>query len=90
MKKPWWRRRVLLGGLTGVLAVGLGAIGLSMPSSQAVDASLVVVTLPGLVPPPADMDRDLWGSSERYAQPLRHLAAFFTARVIYGRPRSVR
>lgn len=61
-----------------------------MLASQAEDATLVVVTMPGLEPPPADMDRDLWGSSERYAQPLLHLAAFFTARFIYGRPRTVR
>ena len=32
----------------------------------------------------------LWGSSERYALPLLHLAAFFTARFVYGRDRNIR
>ena len=31
-----------------------------------------------------------WGSSERYALPLLHLAAFFTARFVYARDRNVR
>lgn len=61
-----------------------------MPASQAEDATLVVVTMPGLEPPPAETDRHLWGSSERYALPLLHLAAFFTARFIYGRARTTR
>ena len=61
-----------------------------IPASQAEDKTLVVVTMPGLEPPPEGVDRELWGSSERYAQPLLHLAAFFTARFVYGRSRDVR
>ena len=54
------------------------------------DKMLIVVTMPGLEPPPEGLDRDLWGSTERYTQPLLHLAAFFTSRFIYGRDRSIR
>lgn len=61
-----------------------------IPAAQAEDKMLVVVTMPGLEPPPEGVDRDLWGSSERYAQPLLHLAAFFTAKFVYGRDRNVR
>lgn len=61
-----------------------------LPASQAEEATLVVVTMPGLNPPPEGSDRDMWGSSERYALPLLHLAAFFTSRFIYGRDRNVR
>jgi hypothetical protein len=54
------------------------------------DKVLNVVTMPGLEPPPEGLDRDLWGSTERYTQPLLHLAAFFTSRFIYRRDRSQR
>jgi hypothetical protein len=46
--------------------------------------------MPGLEPPPEGLDRELWGSAERYTQPLLHLAAFFTSRFIYGRNRNHR
>ncbi|HEX8509349.1 MAG TPA: ATP-binding protein, partial [Propionibacteriaceae bacterium] len=54
------------------------------------DKMLIVVTMPGLEPPPEGVDRDLWGSTERYTQPLLHLAAFFTSRFIYARSRHTR
>lgn len=54
------------------------------------DKTLVVVTMPGLEPPPADVDREFWGAAERHSQPLLHLAAFFASRFIYGRSRGER
>ena len=53
------------------------------------DKLLVVVTMPGLTPPP-DTEPEFWGAEERYTQPLLHLAAFFTSRFVYGRPRTMR
>ena len=61
-----------------------------IPAEHALDKTLVVVTMPGLEPPPEGLDRELWGSTERYTQPLLHLAAFFTSRFIYGRNRNQR
>ena len=57
---------------------------------QVEDKTLVIVTMPGLSPPPEAVEREYWGSEERYTQPLLHLAAFFASRFIYGRPRDVR
>ncbi|QDP95005.1 hypothetical protein FOE78_02920 [Microlunatus elymi] len=57
---------------------------------QIEDKTLVVVTMPGLAPPPESVEREFWGSEERYTQPLLHLAAFFASKFIYGRPRDVR
>jgi hypothetical protein len=54
------------------------------------DKTLVVVTMPGLSPPPESVEREFWGSEERYTQPLLHLAAFFASKFIYGRRRDVR
>ena len=54
------------------------------------DKTLVIVTMPGLSPPPESVEREFWGSEERYTQPLLHLAAFFASKFIYGRPRDVR
>ena len=54
------------------------------------DAIFVVVTMPGLNPPPEQVEREFWSSEERYTQPLLHLAAFFASRFIYGRSRSER
>lgn len=56
----------------------------------AADATLVVVTMPGLSAPPEGTDREFWGAEERYTQPLLHLAAFFASKFVYSRPRSVR
>ncbi len=54
------------------------------------DKTLVIVTMPGLSPPPEAVEREYWGSEERYTQPLLHLAAFFASKFIYARPRDVR
>jgi hypothetical protein len=54
------------------------------------DTTLVVVTMPGISPPPESVEREFWGAEERYTQPLLHLAAFFASKFIYGRPRTVR
>ena len=54
------------------------------------DKTLVIVTMPGLSPPPEAVEREFWGSEERYTQPLLHLAAFFASKFIYARPRDVR
>ena len=61
-----------------------------IPAELSLDKTLVVVTMPGLEPPPEGLDRELWGSTERYTQPLLHLAAFFTSKFIYGRNRNQR
>ena len=60
-----------------------------IPTEQSLDKTLVVVTMPGLEPPPEGLDRELWGSTERYTQPLLHLAVF-TSKFIYGRNRNQR
>jgi hypothetical protein len=54
------------------------------------DKTLVVISMPGLVLPSADISRDDWSTEELYAQPLLHLAAFFTSRFIYGRSMKLR
>lgn len=61
-----------------------------IPEERLDDKTLVVVTMPGLAPPPEAVEREFWGSEERYTQPLLHLAAFFASKFIYGRPRDVR
>lgn len=58
--------------------------------SRTGDAVLTVITMAGLEPPPADLEREFWGVGERYAQPLMHLAAFFAARAIYSDSRDAR
>ena len=57
------------------------------PLQEVDDAIFVVVTMPGLNPPPEQVEREFWSSEERYTQPLLHLAAFFASRFIYGRSR---
>ena len=54
------------------------------------EKTLVVITMPGLAPPPESVEREFWGSEERYTQPLLHLAAFYASRFIYGRSRDGR
>lgn len=53
---------------------------------QAQDKRLVVITMPGMVVPDPDLGREQWSVEELYAQPLLHLAAFYTSRFIYSRP----
>lgn len=85
----------IAGDLEGAADFPLGS--LIMPKHDdpvgddtAEDDTLVVVTMPGLEPPPADVDREYWGAGERYSQPLLHLAAFFASRFIYSRTRGER
>ncbi|MPZ60157.1 MAG: hypothetical protein GEU93_02440 [Propionibacteriales bacterium] len=54
-------------------------------AEAATDKQLVVITMPGLVLPSPDTDRDHWSIEELFAQPLLHLAAFYTSRFIYRR-----
>lgn len=61
-----------------------------IPDDDMEKSKLVVITMPGLNPPPEGVEREFWGSEERYTQPLLHLAAFFASRFIYNRPRDVR
>lgn len=61
-----------------------------IPDDSMEHSKLVVITMPGLNPPPEGIEREFWGSEERYTQPLLHLAAFFASRFIYSRPRHVR
>ena len=61
-----------------------------IPDDSMEKSKLVVITMPGLNPPPEGIEREFWGSEERYTQPLLHLAAFFASRFIYSRPRHVR
>lgn len=50
------------------------------------DATLTVLTMPGLVLPPRSVPRDQWSTSEQLAVPLLHLASWYATRAIYGRP----
>ena len=50
------------------------------------DALLTVLTMPGLVLPPRNVDREHWSTSELLAVPLLHLAAWYATRAVYGRP----
>jgi hypothetical protein len=54
------------------------------------EAVLTVLTMPGLVLPPASVPREHWSTSEQLAVPLLHLAAWYASRTIYGRPRAER
>ena len=49
------------------------------------DATLTVLTMPGLVLPPRSVSRDHWSTSEQLAVPLLHLASWYATRAIYGR-----
>lgn len=96
---PNERRRELAGHLAEELAAAaefpLGELIVPdhdepLEDQGAADATLVVVTMPGLSAPPEGTDREFWGAEERYTQPLLHLAAFFASKFVYSRPRSVR
>lgn len=54
------------------------------------EAVLTVLTMPGLVLPPAGVLREHWSTSEQLAVPLLHLASWYASRTIYGRPRAER
>jgi hypothetical protein len=49
------------------------------------DATLTVLTMPGLVLPPRSVPRDHWSTSEQLAVPLLHLASWYASRAVYGR-----
>jgi hypothetical protein len=49
------------------------------------DATLTVLTMPGLVLPPRTVARDHWSTSEQLAVPLLHLASWYATRAVYGR-----
>jgi hypothetical protein len=49
------------------------------------DATLTVLTMPGLVLPPRSVARDHWSTSEQLAVPLLHLASWYATRAVYGR-----
>jgi hypothetical protein len=49
------------------------------------DATLTVLTMPGLVLPPRSVSRDHWSTSEQLAVPLLHLASWYATRAVYGR-----
>ncbi|HSE71134.1 MAG TPA: ATP-binding protein, partial [Nocardioidaceae bacterium] len=62
---------------------------LFFPSGQRhgerLDATLTVLTMPGLVLPPRNVPRDHWSTSEQLAVPLLHLASWYATRAVYGR-----
>lgn len=61
-----------------------------LEAAQADDKMLVVITMPGLNPPPEGVEKENWGSEERFTQPLLHLAAFFASRFVYSRDPNIR
>lgn len=54
-------------------------------SGERLDATLTVLTMPGLVLPPRSVSRDHWSTSEQLAVPLLHLASWYATRAVYGR-----
>lgn len=55
-----------------------------LPSDH-VEATLLVLTMAGIVLPDASVPREQWSTAERLAVPLLHLATFYTTRRIYSR-----
>ena len=53
--------------------------------AERLDATLTVLTMPGLVLPPRSVPRDHWSTSEQLAVPLLHLASWYATRAVYGR-----
>jgi hypothetical protein len=49
------------------------------------DATLTVLTMPGLVLPPRGVGREHWSTQEQLGVPLLHLAAWYTTKAVYGR-----
>jgi hypothetical protein len=54
------------------------------------DATLTVLTMPGLVLPPRSVPREHWSTSEQLAVPLLHLASWYATRAVYGRAMGTR
>jgi hypothetical protein len=57
---------------------------------ERLDATLTVLTMPGLVLPPRSVPREHWSTSEQLAVPLLHLASWYATRAVYGRPMGTR
>src|SRR3954447_17963523 len=55
------------------------------PAQDRLDATLTVLTMPGLVLPPRSVAREHWSTSEQLAVPLLHLASWYATRAVYGR-----
>ncbi|HEX2895382.1 MAG TPA: ATP-binding protein [Marmoricola sp.] len=51
---------------------------------ERLEATLTVLTMPGLVLPPKSVPREQWSTSEQLAVPLLHLAAWYATRAVYG------
>jgi hypothetical protein len=60
------------------------------PARDRLDATLTVLTMPGLVLPPRSVARDHWSTSEQLAVPLLHLASWYATRAVYGRSMETR
>ena len=60
------------------------------PAAQRLEATLTVLTMPGLVLPPREVPRDHWSTSEQLAVPLLHLASWYATRAVYGREMQAR
>jgi hypothetical protein len=60
------------------------------PVQDRLDATLTVLTMPGLVLPPRSVARDHWSTSEQLAVPLLHLASWYATRAVYGRSMQTR
>lgn len=65
-------------------------VGPTSDSTTSGEAVLTVLTMPGLVLPPASVPREHWSTSEQLAVPLLHLASWYASRTIYGRQRAER
>ena len=52
---------------------------------ERLEATLTVLTMPGLVLPPRSVPREHWSTSEQLAVPLLHLASWYATRAVYGR-----
>lgn len=57
---------------------------------ERLEATLTVLTMPGLVLPPRTVPREHWSTSEQLAVPLLHLASWYATRAVYGRSMETR
>jgi hypothetical protein len=55
-------------------------------STDGLDATLTVLTMPNLILPPPNVPREHWSTQEQLAVPLLHLASWYASRIVYGRP----
>ena len=59
-------------------------------ASERLDATLTVLTMPGLVLPPHNVPREHWSTAEQLAVPLLHRASWYATRAVYGRSMGTR